>query len=60
MSKPLKIPSCFQAHVNLSFRSPAPWASSWMVWWMIRQQSMDVDAVGFRSANAMDELGFIS
>jgi hypothetical protein len=31
-----------------------------MVWWMIRQQSMDVDAVGFRSANAMDELGFIS
>jgi len=31
-----------------------------MVWWMIRQQSMDVDAVGVRSANAMDELGFIS
>ena len=25
---PLKIPSCFQAHVNLSFRSPPPWASS--------------------------------
>ena len=27
---PIKIPSCFQAHVNLSFRSPplGPWASS--------------------------------
>ena len=25
---PIKIPSCFQAHVNLSFCSPSPWASS--------------------------------
>ena len=25
---PIKIPSCFQAHMKLSFPSPPPWASS--------------------------------
>ena len=45
----IKIPSCFQAHMNLSFRSPPPWASSIWEFLSIMNDANQLIVVSFRT-----------